>query len=572
MPVEKGWYIIIKMRKSVVQSLRELNQFNRNQGFLHYREQNLGNILMVISTTGILLVLIFHVHDLIAGTSNLRTLLPLRFGIITYFLVCFCISVFSRNIRWIKRTIYAGFYVSAFYSTLIALLHGGLESSYWGGLGFLLLLWFIFIPFPYRSQIIHGAIFIILYYFILYLFKNEPVAWMPVLEWSFFMSGTLLAGMIVTVLNNRLSAHAYFSEEAHYKAENALRAANERLSLHIQNTPLAFIEWNMNLEVVEWNPAAEQIFGYTKQEVMGKQACELIVPEHQLEVVCSVWDHILNHTGGSFNVNENTTKDGKIITCEWYNTPLKNKEGHFVGLASMAQDISARKRMEADLAKSMAMLEKDYSATVGQMKSYFSELQMKKNELLQLQKENLQSQFEMLKNQVNPHFLFNSLNILTSLISVEPELAEKFTGQLSKVYRYVLEHRAEDLVKLRTELEFLKSYIFLLTIRFGDKLEVYYDVDEAKLDKKLPPLSLQMLTENAIRHNFFTNRYPLIIDIFADNNNYLNVVNNYQKREQAVESNGIGLSNIANRYSYFTDKQTYFGVEDDKFVAKIPLI
>lgn len=560
------------MRKSVIRSIQELNSFNRNEGFIRFREQNLRNILMATATIGIVLVAVFHIHDLIAGNAKIASLLRIRVIMVSYFLINFFIGLFVNKLRIIKSAIYIGFYLSALYATLIAYLHGGLESSFWGGLNFLLILWFVFIPFSYRSQILHGLIFIMQYYFILYFSSYEPIAWSNVLQWSFFMSGTLLTGMIVTVLNNRLSASAYFSGEARSEAETALEEANNRLSLHIQNSPLAFIEWNKNLEVIDWNPAAQKTFGFRKQEVSGKSAYELIVPENQHIVVEKVWQNILEGTGGSFNVNENITKDGRTIVCEWYNTPLRNETGEIIGLASMAQDITERKRLEAELEKSMTLLEHNYSATVEQMKSYFSELQIKKNELLQLQKENLQSQFEMLKSQVNPHFLFNSLNVLTSLISVEPELAEKFTGQLSKVYRYVLEHRSDDLVKLQTEMEFLQSYTFLLLIRFSDKLEVNYNVDQSWYEHKLPPLSLQILIENAIKHNTFTNRSPLIINIFVDENADLNVVNNFQKRDQNIESTGLGLINIANRYSFFTERKTFFRIENENFIARIPLL
>jgi PAS domain S-box-containing protein len=691
------------MRKPVKQSFKELNEFNRNKGFLLYREKNLKNILIVITIIGIALVVIFHAHDWIGGYKNLGDLLVVRSAILMIFLINLGIALITKNHNVVKKCIYIGFYLSAIYCTVISYMNGGLESHYWGGLSFLLILWFIFIPFPYRSQILHGVIFIFQYYLILYFFSSEPISWMPVLEWSFFISGTLVTGSVVTVLNNRLSANAYYSEEAHWETEialkesekkyrtlinqasdgilivqdglykfmnpaffeitgfteeelmnkpfinniaeeyrehiidihtrrmkgmpvpnifntvglkkdgsriflefntstielngrpasfiimrdytereeariallknkEALKEANKRLTLHIQNSPLAFIEWNEKLEVVEWNPAAERIFGFAREEAIGSHAYEIIVPDHQHANINKVWKNILNQTGGSFNVNENVTKNGQTIICEWYNTPLKNDEGKVIGLASMAQDITERKKLEADLEKSMAMLEQNYSSTREQMESYFSELQVKKNELLQLQKENLQSQFEMLKNQVNPHFLFNSLNVLTSLISVEPELAEKFTGQLSKVYRYVLEHRSDDLVQLKTEIEFLKSYTFLLGIRFGDKLEVNYRIDESKLDGKLPPLSLQILIENAIKHNTFTSRAPLNIDIFVDDQNYLNIINNFQKREKNMESTGLGLINIANRYSYFTDRKTFFGIEDSQFVARIPLL
>jgi PAS domain S-box-containing protein len=560
------------MRKPVSQSLKELNQFNHDQGFLQYREKNLKRILLVITIIGILLVAVFHTHDWLSGFHDINTLFAVRLGIIMVFITNLAIAHISAKDKVVKWCIYIGFYISAFYCTLISWLHGGLESSYWGGLSFVLIIWFVFIPFPYRNQILHGLIFIFQYYLILYAFSAEPIDWVPVLEWSFFMSGTLLMGTLVTMLNNRLSANAFYSSEAKTEAENALKEANKRLTLHIQHSPLAFIEWNEHLEVVDWNPAAEKTFGFTREEAIGSHAYEIIVPEHQYAGINKVWESILNKTGGSFNVNENLTKDGRTIICEWYNTPLKNGNGKVIGLASMAQDITARKQLEADLEKSLSMLEKNYSTTVEQMQGYFSELQLKKNELLQLQKENLQSQFEMLKNQVNPHFLFNSLNVLTSLISVEPELAEKFTGQLSKVYRYVLEHRSDDLVQLRTELDFLKSYIFLLNIRFGDKLEVNHKLDENNMELKLPPLSLQMLIENAIKHNTFTNRSPLNIDIFVDEENYLNVINNFQKREKNMESTGLGLINIANRYSFLTDRQTFFGVDQQRFIARIPLL
>jgi PAS domain S-box-containing protein len=691
------------MRKPVNQSLIELNNFNSKQEFLLYREKNLKSIFMVITMIGLALVAVFQIHDWIGGYENLQELFVVRLGIAFIYIVILGIAIFAKKHNTVRWCIYVGFYLSALYCTLISYMNGGLESPYWGGLSFLLIIWFIFIPFPYRTQILHGVIFIFQYYIILYFLSSEPIHWMPVMEWSFFISGTLLTGSVITVLNNRLSANAFYSGEAQWEAENALKEsekkystlinqasdgilvvqdglykfmnpafykitgfseaellekpfieniaeeyresvidihrrrmsgeevptifrvvgykkdgtrmflefntstinlngrpasfiimrdysehekdrqallknkealneANKRLTLHVQNSPLAFIEWNEKLEVVEWNPAAEKIFGFTREEALGSHAYELIVPEHQYKQIDKVWKNILTQTGGSFNINDNVTKGGNKIICEWYNTPLKNDEGRVIGLASMTQDITERKKLEADLEKSLALLEETYSATREQMETYFSELQVKKTELLQLQKENLQSQFEMLKNQVNPHFLFNSLNVLTSLISVEPELAEKFTGQLSKVYRYVLEHRSDDLVQLNTELEFLKSYTFLLDIRFGGKLEVNYNLDESKLESKLPPLCLQILIENAIKHNTFTNRSPLNIDIFVDDEDYLNVINNFQKREKNMESTGLGLINIANRYSYFTDRKTSFVIDNERFVARVPLL
>jgi PAS domain S-box-containing protein len=560
------------MIKSILHILKQLNTWNSDKGFLRYREENLKGILMIITLIAIGLVAAFHFHDYFNGSENLNTLLKIRLAIISVFLINLAVALFSKKDKTTKWCIYIGFYISAFYCTFISYMNGGIESSYWGGLTFMLILWFIFIPFPYCSQILHALVFIAQYYIILYALSREAIAWVPVLEWSFFMSGTFITGSLVTVLSNRLSAIAYHSDEAKWEAEKALNEANKRLSLHILHSPLAYIEWNEKLEVVDWNPAAEKTFGFTKKEALGSHAYELIVPEHQHAQINKVWKNILNQTGGSFNENENSTKDGRTIICEWYNTPLKNECGQVIGLSSMAQDITERKKLESELEKSLMILEKNYSITKEQMNTYVSELQLKKNELLRLQKENLQSQFESLKNQVNPHFLFNSLNVLTSLISVEPELAEKFTGQLSKIYRYVLEHRSDDLVLLRTEMDFMKSYTFLLDIRFGKKLQVNCTIDEKQLEAKLPPLALQILIENAIKHNTFTGKAPLIIDIFADDENYLNVCNNYQKRENNMESTGIGLINIANRYSYFTDRETFFGLKEDQFIARIPLL
>ena len=195
-----------------------------------------------------------------------------------------------------------------------------------------------------------------------------------------------------------------------------------------------------------------------------------------------------------------------------------------------------------------------------------------KTQVMELQKENLQAQFQMLKQQVNPHFLFNSLNVLTSLIKTEPELAEKFTEQLSKVYRYVLENKDKDLISLRTEMDFLKAYIFLLDIRFMGKMKIDIEFDAERDDKLILPLSLQILIENAIKHNTFSRKSPLHVQLFIDDNNYLNVVNNLQSRETHFASTGTGLENITNRYALISDRAPVFTKTDALFIAKIPLL
>lgn len=201
-----------------------------------------------------------------------------------------------------------------------------------------------------------------------------------------------------------------------------------------------------------------------------------------------------------------------------------------------------------------------------------NELTEANTQLVKLQKENLQSQFEVLKQQVNPHFLFNSLNVLTSLIKIDPITAEKFTVQLSKVYRYVLENKEKDVVSLGTEMDFLKAYIYLLEIRFKDKVTINSSITERDAELFVVPLALQLLIENAIKHNTFSKKRPLTVELFIDKEHMLHVVNNLQSRETQMLSTGVGLANISKRYALLSERQPVFEITGDRFVAKIPLI
>ena len=200
------------------------------------------------------------------------------------------------------------------------------------------------------------------------------------------------------------------------------------------------------------------------------------------------------------------------------------------------------------------------------------DLTMANTQLLKLQKENLQAQFDVLKQQVNPHFLFNSLNVLTSLIKLEPNLAEKFSEQLSKVYRYVLENKDNELVDLNTELNFLDAYIFLLNIRFVDKLRVNINIPEERRSDLIIPLAMQLLIENAIKHNIMSKSEPLTIDVFIDSENFLNIVNNLQERPTQLVSTGVGLKNIQNRYLLLNNTEPTFEKTTTLFIARVPLV
>ncbi len=189
----------------------------------------------------------------------------------------------------------------------------------------------------------------------------------------------------------------------------------------------------------------------------------------------------------------------------------------------------------------------------------------------QLKRENLQTQLDSLKAQVNPHFLFNSLNSLSSLISEDAEKAEKFLDELSKVYRYLLRNNEDHLTTLSEELQFIQSYYHLLKTRYGDSLLVHTDIDEEYLDYQLPPLTLQMLVENAVKHNRMMKEFPLRI-VVKNTGDRLIVVNNLQRKVRQVSSNRVGLGNIAKKYKLLQQDDIMVNEDEREFAVVIPLI
>lgn len=181
------------------------------------------------------------------------------------------------------------------------------------------------------------------------------------------------------------------------------------------------------------------------------------------------------------------------------------------------------------------------------------------------------AQFESLKNQLDPHFLFNSLNVLSSLIDENPKQAQKFTASMSKIYRYVLEQKDKELVTVEDEIEFAKTYCELLKTRFENSVDFEFDVRNEDLKRLVVPLSLQLLLENCIKHNFATSSKPLIIKVFSENDT-LCIENNLQVREQMKESAGIGLANIVQRYSLLTKRNVFIEKSEDYFKVKLPML
>ncbi len=189
----------------------------------------------------------------------------------------------------------------------------------------------------------------------------------------------------------------------------------------------------------------------------------------------------------------------------------------------------------------------------------------------QLQKENFEAQIQSLKNQVSPHFLFNSLNVLSSLIRQNEEKAREFLHRLSKVYRSFIKHSHEQLVTLRKEMELTEAYIYLLRTRFGDSVQFTINISEDDYDFLLPPGSLQMLVENAIKHNGSTRKNPLTVEITSEDHKII-VKNNLQPRLEKIESTKTGLKNITRRYRYLTNKKVNFETTEKEFIAELPLL
>ncbi len=192
------------------------------------------------------------------------------------------------------------------------------------------------------------------------------------------------------------------------------------------------------------------------------------------------------------------------------------------------------------------------------------------NELLKNQQ--IRTQFEVLQNQMSPHFLFNSLNTLTTLIAEDKQLAIDFTEKLSEVYRYILQNKEKELVSLQEELDFVNNYIFLLRIRYPENLKVYSQVSSEYMNRSIAPLSLQILVENAIKHNVISKANPLQIDIYVENGRSIVVKNNLQIKKTIEKSTKTGLANIQKRYTYLGTQNIDIITTAKNFMVAIPLL
>ncbi len=189
-----------------------------------------------------------------------------------------------------------------------------------------------------------------------------------------------------------------------------------------------------------------------------------------------------------------------------------------------------------------------------------------------IERESMELHLQQLKNQINPHFLFNSLNSLSVLIGTDSTLAKEFVLKLSKVYRYLLETRNESLSTVKEEIDFTRQYYFLQKIRFGEQLDLTIQVSPLSLEAKIPSMSLQMLVENAIKHNLVTIQNPLHINIH-DEGDWLSVENNYQPRGESSEASmGVGFERIRTIYEFYSPEKFVCGCQNGYYVCRLPLL
>ncbi len=204
---------------------------------------------------------------------------------------------------------------------------------------------------------------------------------------------------------------------------------------------------------------------------------------------------------------------------------------------------------------------------------YVNQLEKTQIEAEKFKKISTQAQLQAVKNQINPHFLFNNLSVLSALIPLDTTASVEFVKQFSKVYRYVLQNHDKELIELSTELDFINAYLYLLKQRFGESLDININIPQDCQQDYIIPLALQMLVENAVKHNIVSKNKPLQINIYTEGMSTLVVQNNLQRKVvNDVESNQLGLANIAQRYDFLGQKSIDIQEINNFFIVKFPII
>lgn len=202
--------------------------------------------------------------------------------------------------------------------------------------------------------------------------------------------------------------------------------------------------------------------------------------------------------------------------------------------------------------------------------NFFKSWRQQSERALALEREMALTRYASLKNQVNPHFLFNNLNSLSALVQQDPTKAQEFIQKLSKVYRYILDNQQEEVVPLATEWTFCESWLYLEQLRYGDALQLVVRMDP-NVNRFVPPMALQLLLENALKHNSFDREHPLTVEVIADGEQLV-VRNDLRARQEPAEGSGLGIQNLRDRYAYLTDRPLSVITDNTHFEVRLPLL
>ncbi|KAF5083703.1 Histidine kinase [anaerobic digester metagenome] len=355
------------------------------------------------------------------------------------------------------------------------------------------------------------------------------------------------------------------------KEAERLARESERMYKDLMDLlPQPVFELNLNGELVLSNKAGDEFFGPLPTDPHKKQlALDCFIEEDRPRII----DNFKKSAKGIIvEPGEFTAikRDGTLCPVMVFGNPIM-RNGQIVGRRGIVIDISDRKKQELKLLEAKEELERINGSLEKIIAERTMQLTEANTQLLKVQKENLQSQFEVLKQQMNPHFLFNSLNVLSSLISRDVNKSQQFIDEFSHIYRYVLETIEKPVVTLNRELGFVRSYMFLQQIRYGENLNFNISIPSSILNLYMPPLSLQMVLENAIKHNVINEGNPLRIDIFSDNG-WLVVRNNIQPKISMSKSTGLGQKNMVKRYALISSMIPTFSVVTNYYEVKLPLL
>lgn len=296
------------------------------------------------------------------------------------------------------------------------------------------------------------------------------------------------------------------------------------------------------------NPVTKQMFGYEEDELIGEKI-EVLMPKEGRNEHVPLRESYVKHPRKRphgigvevFGLHKDKSIFPVEISLNYY------RVNDDIYALAVIIDITKRKEKEKQLQD--ALLEKE-----------------------QLKREKIEAELEVLKNQVSPHYFFNSLSVLSPLIYIDQKKSQEFTEKLANTYRYLLEIREKFTVTVREELEFIRDYEFLQTVRFEDKFSIVYDISDNDLDKNIIPFSIQILIENVFKHNALYKEEKLIISINSHGEG-IRVENNINKRiDSKVQSFGIGLKNMSEQYKYFSNHEPEFNKTSTTYQAWIPFI